>query len=179
MKVNSYIPTKKELSLSVCAATIGVIVFTLSVIIVVKSTSSLGKESLRADTATLGMNETFLIKKDLADWHHEISLLDSFFVNSGEEVDFIEKLEAVAKNSGVNIEISSISVNKKETGSNFIENLDIKVRFEGEWGIVVKFLKSVEAMPYVVLLGEVEANLLSEPLWKGEANISVLKIKNI
>ncbi len=175
--MNSYIATKKELYISVCAAVFAVVVFTFSIVIVAQSISSLNKESLQSEIATTGIEETLLIKKDLADWRDEINLIENFFVNPGGEIGFIEKLEAVAKNSGVKIEISSISVGKKETSSDFIENLGMKVRFDGEWRAVAKFLKSVEAMPYAVSISNVEANLLDGLLWRGEADVSVLKTK--
>lgn len=177
--MNNYLPTRKTLYLSIGAAAVGVAIFTLSIIALARSISLLKKESSSATTATLGLEAAFLIKKNLAALRPEIEMLDSFFVNAGGEVGFIEKLERVAQASAVGIEISSIATfPKKETGSDLVENLSLKVEFEGEWNAVVKFLKAVENMPYATAISSIETNLIGGALWKGKAEITALKMKN-
>lgn len=177
--MNHYIPTKKELYISIFAASAGVLILVFSIIIVTSMVSSINNELSLAESTALGIEKTFSIKKDLADWQNEIHLLGSFFVGARGEVDFIEKLEAVGRSLGVKIEINSIAVGKKSTAPNFTESLNMKVHFEGEWARVAGFLKSVEQMPYAVSVGNVSMNLVGGPLWTGDMDVSVLKMKDI
>ena len=176
--MNNYTPTKKEFYIAIGAMALGLLFFTVLLIVVLNKIALFKKESANILATTLGIEETYLIRKKMADWRREIDTLNSFFVEKEGEVVFIEKLETVAKNTGVKIEINSIQIGKKETGIDFIENLELKVRFEGEWSAVAKFLSALENMPHAISIYGSRIDLIGGLLWKGEADLSVLKFKN-
>jgi hypothetical protein len=176
--MNKYIPDKKDLYGAVGMLAAGVLIFVAAIIAVSSKISTIYEESMQAETVAIGIEEAFIIKKDLAELHDEVSILNSYFIQSGDEVRFIEKLESVARASNVKIEISSIAVGKEPTQSAFTENLGMRIRFEGDRASIHNFLKRMESMPHAVSLGNFSFELLVDELWSGQIEVSVLKIKD-
>ena len=171
-----YIPTKKDLSLAVGAALIGVVILGLIVLSISNNISRIKSEEEAAKAASEGVEQALFLKKSISDLAMEIATIDSFFVRSGEEVRFIEEIEERARQAGVVIEISSLVVSARK-GSDIVEDLKMKVTFEGSWEKGRQFLSVLQSMPYAVSLTEADMRNLGEAGWRGQLNFSVMKIK--
>ena len=178
--MNKYIPTKKDLVTSIAAAIAGLGVLIFSIIIVTAKVHSINQGLSEVRQVTQGMDKTYLIKKDLADYKDQISTIDLFFLKPGDEIGFIEKLETVATTSRVKLEISSISDTKdsKKATSESVDTLTLKAHLEGGLDQIADFLKKVENLKLATSIGNVELSQMTGLVWRGDLEISVLKTKN-
>lgn len=97
--------------------------------------------------------------------------LSNFFVSSEEVADFIEKLESVGRQSGVDVNINDVKVLEID-GDSFKEDLEVNLEASGNWDSVFHYLSLIESLPYVV---EIEQARLSEREAEG-SNFWVLNI---
>ena len=110
--------------------------------------------------------------------------------NSG-DVQFIENLESVARNSGLSIDIDSLLLeNDPKATQTTITVLRIKVKTKGSWSNTYKFISELESLPYKIKINSVLLSKTSEDLaskdgkkitsksqWSASIDIGVLKYK--
>ncbi len=137
------------------------------------------------------------IRKVIVESEKEIAAIEGYFVSAEGVVDFIEYLEGIAKDLGVEIVIQDV----QEKDSEFFPQkgeLHFKVAVQGSWGGVYRFLTALEDMPYGVRLGyaDVKKNTSGQMLrgsdtlpvsgastqikvaaWQGDFEFTVLKHK--
>ncbi len=131
--------------------------------------------------------KTKLILNENAD---SISKLDSYFVQRDQAPKFIENIEDLARNLGVDLNVAYVSVeDETRNKDDFKELLNMRVEVVGSWGRVMSFVSSIENLPYRVLIKNVvivsektQEDLFFEnssgpSSWKGNVEFSVLKIK--
>ncbi len=141
-------------------------------------------ETLRAVKYSLSENKNF------------ISQIDSFFVPQDGVVSFIDTLERLELNSGIDLGISYVSVETNTKNKNdFKEVLNLRLDGEGSWQNLFHFLSLLENLPYriefnsvsFVLSGASDSILFSgsdglrvrapSEFWKGSFEVLVYKLK--
>lgn len=76
------------------------------------------------------------------------SFLNEFYVSGNSMLAFIEKLEKMAKTSGVQMQIQNVSQSDKKPNS--VDYVGVTLQTTGSWENVNKFVKLVENMPYFI-----------------------------
>lgn len=86
-----------------------------------------------------------LAGKNLYETQKERDILESLFVPQDGVVVYIETIEEIAKESGVNVEIETLELEKATT--DILENISLRLVATGSYASVRKFLSSIQEMP--------------------------------
>lgn len=136
--------------------------------------------------------DEFLLKTKLIlnENSESISKLDEYFVKRDEVPKFIENIENLARNIGVDLNVAYVSVEAETRNKDdFKELLKMRVEVIGSWDSVMTFVSALENLPFRVLIQSVAVtsdksqeelffeNSSSPSSWKGNIEFSVLKIK--
>jgi hypothetical protein len=79
----------------------------------------------------------------------DIAKINGYLVSSGGEVDFIEKIENLARKQNLSSEITSVSIdNDKVLYKDGLEYLVLNLKTYGSWNSTFTFLSMLENMPY-------------------------------
>lgn len=115
--------------------------------------------------------------KIIADVHKEnIKTLHNFYIQKGDEVAFIENIEKLGQQTGLDFEIDSIDVLSKDSSS-FKENISVKIKIEGSWSQILRFLESLEKTYFGVSIEEVNLNADGLGDWSGHIRLLVFREK--
>lgn len=116
-----------------------------------------------------------------------IKKIDVHIIGAKEEdtAEFLGFLGKIAREAGAKTHISSLVYNPTEGGAGLIEDLKINVTVEGSWSGWFRFLKSIEELPYNLVIhrsiltsGSGGANK-SAKQWTGMIDFSVKAFKPI
>lgn len=128
------------------------------------------------------------IQKVVQNSDDSINKINNSILASDGDVTVIEKIENLAKNRGMDIEIESLSIDAIPSSKDKnIVSLDIKAKTTGTWVNTYDFLSEIEALPYVVRVEKIVLNssndnaqsklLSSYPKWQSIFEIRLLKYK--
>lgn len=85
----------------------------------------------------------------------DIDSVNGYFITKDEEVGFIENIESLAKENKLEVEITSINIEKDpELAKNNLEYLVVKVNTKGFFDGTYKFLSLVEMLPYHMFINK-------------------------
>lgn len=116
------------------------------------------------------------IERIVAENALQIQALRDFFVAPGDEVGFIEKIEAVGKSSELIFEITSISQDKTSDDP-VKEDIKVRIAVEGSWQSIMTFIKELERMPFGVIITNINIDANSEKGWAGFVEIIIFREK--
>lgn len=105
--------------------------------------------------------------------------LTSYFVASEGAVSFIELLETMGDEIGVQVTVESINTNELAPSAQ-AEELKLTLQATGMWPAVVRFLGLLELLPYKTDLHQVvmsRADFTRGGYWRAAVSITVLKEK--
>lgn len=112
--------------------------------------------------------------------------LDTYFIDNEEIIDFIEEIEKIGRDIGVEIEIISVSISdSKIQRDNISEVLNLDLKAEGKWSSVFHFLALIEKMPFKINISKINLQVVyndgdkknSSGIWKGFFSISAIKLR--
>lgn len=129
--------------------------------------------------------------KMVDDMGTEINAVDNSIISKNGEVGFIESLESLARENGLSIEISSLTLdNSVNLASSSINVFNIKAKTEGSWYGNYVFLSRLESLPFKVKINMVGLTDSSKDVvsdannsnptnntWQSVFDIGVLKYK--
>ncbi len=85
----------------------------------------------------------------------DIDSINSYFLTKDQEVVFIENLESFAKDNKLDVEISSINIEKDQVlAKNNLVYLVVKINIKGSWEGIYRFLNLVEMLPYHIFINK-------------------------
>src|ERR1035437_724577 len=94
---------------------------------------------------------TMSLQKSLQDSNSNIKKVNDSILSSGGTVGFIEKLENVAKDNGLNIIVDSLSVEDIHgVTSDGLTSLKILASAQGSWTGTIVFLTKLESLPFIM-----------------------------
>lgn len=148
-------------------------------------------QTLLRDLSFQDAKEEYLIstEKTVDSLISDISRVNDAIVSKDGEVEFIETLESIAKESGLSIEIDSLVFSNDETiVSESVGVLKVKAKTKGSWVGSYIFLSRLESLPLKLKINSFGlSNSLSEnvvgkkiirsSVWQSVFEISVLKYK--
>ncbi len=79
-----------------------------------------------------------------------LKIIDELFIDSQTPLEFIKFLERTASNSGISLEILSISIPQKQENSNLWPNTTFELALRGDFSGLLKFLEKLEAGSYLI-----------------------------
>ena len=123
------------------------------------------------------------IKKILADTSADRAQLDSYFVGKDTVVDVIKKIETLAKETGLSIEIQAVDKVSIEE-NDYKELLKFKIKTIGSWSRNMEFVALLQNLPYKISFykinlyknsGVEDKKIVVE--WTNDMEFSLLKLK--
>jgi len=112
------------------------------------------------------------VKRLIEDTQEDLSVLDSYFTNGNEVVEFIEEIENIGKESGLALSLRSVSV-EKENGN----TLSIYLSVSGSWRNVYHFLNLLELFPANIRIDKVslaKKDRGGDSNWTGDFSLSLI-----
>lgn len=147
----------------------------------VKGLKSLSEEVLQENSKKEQVSNLI---SDFAKSKEDIDFVSSSLVSSGGEVSIIEYIEGLAKQMGLNIEISSVLIEKEnELTPNNLSNLVLNIKVSGNWRQVFNFLGLLESIPYKISIDKMSFVYTNDGdkskekigLWEGVFTVKILK----
>ena len=130
------------------------------------------------------------LQTSLQNSNGDIAKVNGSILRSDEDVTFIEQLENVAKNNGLNVVISSLSVEDiPNVTSSSLTSLKIRTSMQGSWIGMIVFLTRLESLPFVMRVEKFDlTNSSDNPIgltmqasstqnWQATIEIRVLQYK--
>jgi hypothetical protein len=174
--MNNWIPKNKIVKFAIATAIFSVLLYFVGLWFVFNETKKV--ENFYRDTNSASFKEErFWTIKSIAETNKAlIQNLRDFFIQKGDEVKFIEQIEAAAKNSAIKFETSSIDVNA-DPKNLFKENIDIKINVAGSWGNIISFLNKLEKLPFGVSIENVSLDANVPENWSGFIEFIIFREK--
>lgn len=129
----------------------------------------------------------FSAQKIIENLSLDIEHINNSIVSRDGEVEFIENLEGVAKESGLSIEINSILLETNpKLASSSVSILRVRAKTKGSWSDSYLFLSRLESLPYKVKINKfglvnssevISGSSRSNSVWQSSFEIDVLKYK--
>ena len=111
----------------------------------------------------------------------DITLINNSIIQENEDIKFIEDIERIARNNGVEIKIDSLSfkdnISIKSSG---LTMLNARVTIDGSWAGIYSFLFELESSPFKIKIDKfasVHGDIELSDKWQGVFEIGVLKYK--
>lgn len=174
--MNNWIPKNKILRFAAGLAVLGLVVYLAGVMVILMKTKKV--ESSYSNTESdLFKEQKFWAIKSVTDANEEpIKYLKDFFVRSGDEVFFIEKIEEMARISNINLEIVSIDIKPNQTDL-FEEEVLVKIKVGGTWNGVMLFVDKLERMDFGVVTEDINLDAETAGNWVGAIEFIFIKNK--
>ena len=93
-------------------------------------------------------------------YQQNIQKLDSSFVSDEAPVEFIEFLEKLANNQGLEIALSSVKDASEKKGNRLTTAFQATI--VGDYSAVLVFLKKIEQSPWLIKIDQVDINRIEE-----------------
>lgn len=129
-------------------------------------------------------------EKLIEDIGSDLEKINSQIISKDGDVAFIERLEKMARDNGLEISIDSLDIqDEKNIESEEITTLKIRAKTKGRWDGTYKFLSQMEVMPYKLSINDFSfINTTDIPAsgsrpvnpsanWQSSFEIQVLKYK--
>lgn len=174
--MNNWIPKNKVIRFAVTAAIFSILLYFAGLLVVSNEIRKI--ENFYRDTNSESFKEEkFLAVKSIAEANKEsIQTLRDFFIQKGDEVKFIEKIEEVARSSSIKFEITSIDVKTNQEKS-FKEDVDVKMKIEGSWRNTVYFIDRLNKIPFGVSIEEINLDANTPGNWSGFVEFIIFREK--
>jgi hypothetical protein len=163
----------------VTAAAFGYYVLFQALFTEIEKTSEITNEVKREERVhnTIATN-----KQTVVEIQGDLETIDSFFVTSDGVVNFIESVEALARNQGLSIDVRNVSLEEIAGVSyaSLLEELQVRIETRGSWQDNYNFLTQLESLPYSINIGLSGVEHLDDsddPAWRGSFELAVLKLK--
>ncbi len=117
-------------------------------------------------------------QKTISDLGPDIVRVNGSIIPNGEDVKFIEDLQALATQDGLSMDINSLSFeDDPKISSSSITYFKIVAETKGSWSGNYNFLAQIEALPFKVKISKFSLQSESDG-WKSDFEIRLLKYKS-
>lgn len=174
--MKNWIPPKKLLMFIMATMTVCVILYFISLFVVLIEIKKIEDYYSNTESKS-GKEERTRILRSIAETNKEnIQALRGFFVQKGDEVRFIEQIEATGRKSGIQFEISAIDVKGNQI-KNFKEDITVKMNIQGSWENVINFIDILEKMNFGVSIQNLNLDTKISNDWSGTVEFIIFREK--
>ena len=173
--MKKWIPNSKAIQFVALIAAVSVLLYAGSLFVVLREIKKIENLNKEMNAVILKKEQSEAIKTIIETNKEDIRHLRDFYVQKGDEIQFIEHIEGVAKKSGILFEINSIDVKASQTNS-FKEDIVVKISIAGWWNNIIMFADMIEKMPFGALVQNISLNT-EEKKWTGQVEFLIYKEK--
>lgn len=170
------VPKKNLLLFSVSTTLVAILIYFTSQYIVQKEMDKVKNAHEDVESVLYKKERINALEVLVANNQDQINTLREFFIQKGDEVRFIEHIESIAKESGVDFEIGTIDF-KQDDLSSITEDVLVKVDLRGDWKSLTMFVDKLEKSYFGVLISEVDINSSSPGNWFGRVTFKLYREK--
>ncbi len=164
--MNNLIPKNKFVTFVIVIISLSVILYFVGLFIVLEIKKEIENSYYNTESKSSKEEKTRIIKNITEANKEPIQDLRNYFIQKSDEVEFIEQIEKLARDSGVKFDIVSIDV-KTDQQDSFKENVDVKMKLEGSWQNIIRFVDKLEKMPFGVLVENMSLDTSTSGNWFG------------
>lgn len=175
--MNEWIPNSKILKLFISVAVFVIVIYIIGFCLVLNKIKKVENLSGSAESNLVKEEKINTIKSIAEDNKESIESLREFFIQKGDEVEFIEKIESVGRDTGVKFDIFSIEIDPKNENLQFHEKVVMKINIEGSWKGVVAFILKLEKLPFGVFIENIGLDSKNSGQWSGFINLATFREK--
>ena len=174
--MKSWMPKKKTLVLVALFLLIGISAYVLGLYLVTSKIGEIKNVYTQSESVVAQEEKVRVIARVANENADKIEALRAYFIAPGDEVGFIEKIEAIAKRSKLDFEIESISQSKPAADS-IKEDLTLRISIAGSWQGVMGFVNGLETLPFGVSIISVRIDSTESGIWDGLLELMVFREK--
>ncbi len=172
--MQNWIPKKNTLVSVVLLATLSFLLYTVCLIIVFWQIRKIETYYQNTESKSSVEEKIRALKIAITNNQENIEMVRKFFVQKGDEVTFIERLETLGDDVGLEFEIASIDV-KSNQAKNLKEDVTVRVGVDGSWENIMKFVDGLEKMPFGVMIQNLNIDTKSATGWSGFVELIVFR----
>lgn len=174
--MTKWIPKKEFLTSVTLVALLSVIIYFAGLFFVLGEVREI-EDVYRNTESEFSKNEKARTLKSLAESNKEdIQTLREFFIQKGDEIEFIEKIEEIGRKSGTTFEIDSINP-KLEQGDILKENIEVRINIEGSWSKIMNFIDMLEKTYFGVSIQNINLDINTPGQWSGFIEFIIFREK--
>jgi hypothetical protein len=170
------VPKKNLLLFSVSIALVTILIYFTSQFLVQKEMNKVKNAHEDVESVLYRKERINALEVLVANNQDQINKLREFFIKKGDEVRFIEHIESIAKESGVDFEIGTIDF-KQDDSDSISEDVLVKINLKGGWRGLTMFVDRLEKSYFGVLIQEVDINSSSVGSWFGSVTFKLYREK--
>lgn len=174
--MNNWIPKNKTVRLAVLTIFSSLILYFASFFIVTDKIKKVEDFYRNTNSELFEKEKLAMIKSTAEKYSEQIQILRNFFVQKGDEVEFIKKIEETARSTSVEFEIVSIDTKLNQENS-FKEDINVKLKTEGSWANSIYFIDQLDKMPFGVSVERISLNTDASGTWYGLIDFVVFREK--
>lgn len=174
--MNNWIPKNKIVNSSVAILLVSIGLYFVGLLIISQKTIEIKDSYRNTESESFKEEKQLALKSASLSNTEDIQTLRSFFIQKGDEVEFIKQIENIGRKAGIKFEIDSIDL-KTETSDSFKEDVMIKLSINGSWESVVSFLDMLEKMPFGVSVENLNLNTDMSGSWSGTLHLILFREK--
>lgn len=174
--MNNWIPKNKTVKLAILTIFFAVILYFTSLFIIINKIRKIEDFYRDTNSELFEREKLAMIRSTAEKYSEQIQALRNFFVQKGDEVEFIKKIEETARSASVEFEIVSIDTKLNQENS-FKEDINVKLKVNGSWINSIYFISQLDKMPFGVSIEKVSLNTDASGTWSGLIDFVVFREK--
>lgn len=174
--MKNWIPNNNISKLAISIMVLCILLYLAGFFMVYKQTKEIEKIYKDSESGASKKALAFSLKSAYEANKNSIQFLRNFFVQKGDEVDFINEIETLGQKFSVKFELNSIDVGR-ENKDPFKEDIVIKINIEGGWTNIMSFLDGLEKTYFGVLINNLSLDLKDKGVWTGFVEVIIFREK--
>lgn len=153
----------KRITVTICVLGVATLILYGAVVIpsasaIRSSEGEIGAEHAKIERRYLLRNVMRKSLTALDDTKKHLRTLAGVGIHEGEELKFINALESAATNAGIEQELQLVTVNQKDL-SKWEREIPLRLSLTGDYLAVLRYLRTIEHLPYYVLIDNINVRL--------------------
>lgn len=174
--MNELIPQKKTVKFAATLAALSFLVYVFCLVYVSYAISNAENMYQDIESESFKKEKAWTIETALESNKDTIQTLRNFFIQKGDEVKFIEEIEKIARQSGIEFKISFIDV-RASMAKDLKEDVSVRIETEGSWKNILNFADRLEKLPFGVSIEDAQLDSEGAGRWSGFIEFIVFREK--
>lgn len=173
---------------------VGAYVYTF--VLILDKNRQVSEFSASVQNLTEQKNNLISLKDRAKNTEKERSQIDSYFVSQNGVVAFLNRIQSLAEENGLDMAVSSVAIGDSPISPDIFEIIKLSFTCIGEWSDAYRFMSLIDVMPLRIFVDNAGVEVLadidtldnaslsskkkatsSRPLWKASFDLRVMKLK--
>lgn len=174
--MKNWIPNNKIRKIILGVSLLSALLYCTGVFLVSREIGQIEKSYTDSESESSKEERARALKTQFETNKESVLALRNFFIQKGDEVSFINKIEEIGVRSSVKFVIDSISVKEKDPDP-LKENIVVKINIEGSWTNILSFLNLLEKAYFGALIQNLSLDSKEPGVWFGFLELVIFREK--